>query len=1276
MSKSSASIKEKNSLSLQQRDEGESDLEQTDDITDDSASSYCTALCSLSEYSEALGDTTHTVSTERPAEGGTFEFLDCVTTMESITSRSLITETTLSQDCKTQEEKGTEVLPDVSQCDQEKSSTERALESEPKHILSGTTATNVDLQSVKAAFRNHVQKLDNSDELQLSGEDSLVKPRDYFGGSRTVFHTNIRTAEEHSSPEPTFISNTILITPGRNQYSKGREQEHGGTEPKENHATQKQRPRERLSAPRLERGGHILGHTEKEGEGQGRGVSCRKEQVELSVRSRNRKASANCISTLTASKQESSIPPHCYSERIPATRHQHQLQRLADTRTLEKQSRQGVWQSRPLSCKLCSSSWQPCHTTDNTRKLTSMGTKLAEASSKVGGLVNQAQVRSSCSETDYMHVFSSSCRPSSQSSADENHNNWTDDALSFKMQMYSNTQNTSVCSESSSFECVDVVLETTDEVNRRLKTVPKRQIQLKRRDTAEAHARENNNQTLQAANTHVRARDIFQRQHSTPAAFNQESHVANQRSVQAERKQRLQKSFSLDETSSKTQMASCIITSVLSKKMQHEQIIRTLDDSDKDFVSLKVNNRTTTTEECIYLSGKDVYAETTKLNQSETLKREAQRECSPAQIHCSVNSKTQPKLVGKCGFNPLLSASGRSEVQGSGTEITVPSENKKAEKLSPREEVLRLPNLSPGGKLSCDSAKGRAWNSSAATNVAISTQVSVKTTLEECHTGQGIHKQHNMTLTNVPEKQEQQAGTMENTLSPTNIACLISDLEAKAVDNKIPQANESSVGKEQESGREEVKSSGQSEILSMQSQSKLKAMAPVHVVRDMRSLVKNTYNMSFKGTGESAHGIDGSSPFFQPSVHNLSNNKGEGKGKGYRPEEKPLVRKVTPPLSVDRRRDHSAQRGCSTKVVSPVESNDKSHTVGFTKVSPINLTKANSCALSKPSETQDSQVGTSKPDIVVSDTNLKPTNSTYLAQQAKEEASTDKPTKGELNKVEHEIAISSDKLFPLALQYCPPTASSEQLDYGKVISDGLQTPCLPPRSQSSVGPLSACVLTVASTPMVPSYYYKPNPLGYQTISPHIGAVHGYVQGPVMFQTPLYNQPPASNSHTPLLRSLSEDGKTLVQPTDGSTSQAQNGEAGLKISSPENQHNTIFVAPMSAEAMLRSTGVLYPEAGGSVAAGQPHQLLLDPETGRYFYVDMPQLPQRKMLFDPETCQYVEVLLPVPTPCAIPFASLHIPPLYTPQCLAYVQSHPQVLPPPGPWNLTGPIDCRRQ
>nr|XP_021324860.1 uncharacterized protein prob1 [Danio rerio] len=1259
MFKSSPSVREKNSPPFQERDEEEGDLEQANDITDDSASSYYTAFCSLSEYSEAFDDRTHT---ERPIKGDSFKLSDCSTSVQGTTSTPLIKATTLLEDCKTEEYKCTEVWPEVSQYEEDQSLSERdtlMLESESKHLLLCTTITNVNLQSVKT---NPSQSQDHSDELNISEKGSSVKPGDSIGGSRTVFHTNIRTAEEHCSPEPGFTSNTILITPDRNQYSKGREQEHGGTEPKEDHATQKQRPRDGLSAPspkcRLERGGHILGHMEEEGEG--RVVSCRKDQPELSVRSRNRKASANSILTLTASKQESRIPPHCYSERIPATRHQHQLQSLADTRRLEKQSRQGVWQSRPFSRMLSSSSCQTCHITDSTSGSISMGTKLAEASSEVGGFVNLAQVRSSCSETDYMHVFGSSCRPASQLPSDGNHNKWTEDVLAFKMQMYSKTQNTSAGSESSSFECVDVALETTDEVNRGLKTVPKRQIQLKRRDTAEAQVRENNSQNHEIVNTHVHPRDMFQRQHSTPAALNQEPHVADQRLVQSERKQKLQKSYSLDETSSKTQMASSIIANVLSKKMQHEQNLRTLDVSDKAFASTKVNIRTATTDECLYVSGKDVYAETTKTYQNATLKRET--ESNSVQMHCSFNSKPQPKLLSKHGLSPLLSGTGKSEVKGSGTEITDASENEKAEKLNSREEALQLPNLSPGVKLSCDSAKGRTWNSSAATNVAISTQTSVKTTPEECHTGQGIHKQHNMTRTNVLEIQEEQAGSTESTLSPTNITCLISDLEANAVDNTTPKTDDCGVGKNQESSREDFKSPGLFASLAMQSQGKLKA--PVHVVRDMRSLVKNTYNKSFKGPGESTHRIEGSAALFQSSIHNLS-NKNEAKGKGYKQDERPLLRKVTPPLPLERRRDHSAPRGCSAKVMPSVESNDKSHIIGFTKVSPISATKANSCASSKPSETQDSQVAISKSDVTVIDSNMKPTNRSDPAMQPREETSTDMTTKGELTR-----SSDKDHLFP-ALQYGLLT-SSEQQDHGKIISDGLQTSSLPPRSQSSVGPqFSACVLTVASTPMVPSYYYKPNVLGYQTVSPHIGAVHSYVQGPVLFQTPLYNQSPAPNSHTPLLRFLSEDGKTLVQPTDGSTSQAQKEDPQLKAPSSETQHNTIFVAPMSAEARLDGAGVLYSEAGGSVAASS-RQLLLDPETGRYFYVDMPQLPQRKMLFDPETCQYVEVLLPqqalpsavIPTPCAIPFASLHIPPMYTPQCLPYIQSHHQVLPPPGP------------
>lgn len=1261
VTKSSPSIIEKVSQNLRQKDEGESDPEQADDIMDDSASSYYTALCSLSEYGEDLDDRTHTLPTECLVEG---EMLDCTTSVEGITSTSsnipivqCTKDTLLSQHYKTQEDLDAE-LPDVSQGEQNKSpSSKRHLfESDVKPLLSHTALTNVGLPSVKA---DATQMPDTSKATYLPAKDLSENLMDYSRRSGTVFHTNIRTAEQHSYSQHRFTSNTILISPDRDQYSKGRKQEHSGTQPKEDHATQQQRPREGLSArlaeSRFDRGGYILGHMVQEGEGEGRGVSCKKEQAELSVRSRNRKASASCISTFTTSKQESRIPPHCYSERIPTTRHQHQLQNLADTQSLEKQSRNGVWLSRSLSYKQFSSSWQPCHTTDNTRGTSSMGTKLAEASSKVGALANLAQVRSSCSEADYLHVFSSTCRPSYQPSADASHHNWTDDVLSFKMQMYSNAQNTSACSESSSVECIDVAVETTEEINRGLKTVPKRQIQLKRRDTAELHPRENDNKTRRAPQTPMRTRDIFQRQHSMPAAFHQESHVADEMSIQAERKQRLQKSFSLDETSSKTKMASCILTSVLSKKMQHEQNLRSMDSTD---ANINVNSKTI--DDC-----KDVHAEMTKPKQSAFFQNAPlNTECSSFQQHNIVNSKIQPKPLSKHGFNPLLTGIERSEIQGSGTEITVTSENEKAEKSIPREEATRLPNLSPGAKLSCDSAKGRAWNSSAATSAAISPLPPVKTTPEECHMGQRIHKQHNVTqnLTDLLDKQEKQGASKKSTLSPTNVDCLISNSEANAVDT-VQQDDEGGIKKEQESNREQFKLT----CLGVQSQGKLKAMGPVHVVRDMRSLVKNTYNLPFKGPAESAYGA--SAPLFQ------NNNRDEEKGKVYRQDEKPLVRKVTPPLSLDRIRDlashHSIPRGCSTKAKPPAESNDKSHTVGFTKVSPTGVTKANSFAMSKPPGTQSSQVGFCKGDVTGNDTNLKPTNRKDFPLQTREEQSTEVHAKGELKKAKQD----TDNDQPDAFHSVPVAPQYEQQDHGKMISDDHQTPCMPPRSQSSMGPLSGCVLTVASTPIVPSCYYKASPLGYQTISPHIGAVHGYVQGPVLFQTPLYNQLPASNSCTPLLGSLSEDRKMLVQqsPTDGSTNQAENEESMLKTPSPESLQNTIFVAPWSAEARLGGAGVLGPEAGGSIPAGQnPRQLLLDPETGRCFYVDMPQLPQRKMLFDPQTCQFVEVLLPQQTltsavlspHCAIPLASVHIPPVYAPHCLPYVQTHPQVFQPPAP------------
>ncbi|XP_038627412.1 LOW QUALITY PROTEIN: proline-rich basic protein 1 [Tachyglossus aculeatus] len=65
---------------------------------------------------------------------------------------------------------------------------------------------------------------------------------------------------------------------------------------------------------------------------------------------------------------------------------------------------------------------------------------------------------------------------------------------------------------------------------------------------------------------------------------------------------------------------------------------------------------------------------------------------------------------------------------------------------------------------------------------------------------------------------------------------------------------------------------------------------------------------------------------------------------------------------------------------------------------------------------------------------------------------------------------------------------------------------------------------------------------------------------------------------------------------------------------------------------------------------PGKVLLDPESGRYYYVESPQQPRVKLLFDPESGQYLEVLLPSPPPPSPPRARLYPPAAAYPAPLA--------------------------
>ncbi|XP_037658033.1 proline-rich basic protein 1 [Choloepus didactylus] len=89
------------------------------------------------------------------------------------------------------------------------------------------------------------------------------------------------------------------------------------------------------------------------------------------------------------------------------------------------------------------------------------------------------------------------------------------------------------------------------------------------------------------------------------------------------------------------------------------------------------------------------------------------------------------------------------------------------------------------------------------------------------------------------------------------------------------------------------------------------------------------------------------------------------------------------------------------------------------------------------------------------------------------------------------------------------------------------------------------------------------------------------------------------------------------------------------------------------------------------AAHPGKVLVDPESGRYYFVEVPRQPRLRLLFDPETGQYVEVLLP-PSPPGPPRR------VYTPLALGpglYPPSYGPIpglsLPPsPGPPALSNP------
>ncbi|XP_068188264.1 uncharacterized protein [Antennarius striatus] len=211
-------------------------------------------------------------------------------------------------------------------------------------------------------------------------------------------------------------------------------------------------------------------------------------------------------------------------------------------------------------------------------------------------------------------------------------------------------------------------------------------------------------------------------------------------------------------------------------------------------------------------------------------------------------------------------------------------------------------------------------------------------------------------------------------------------------------------------------------------------------------------------------------------------------------------------------------------------------------------------------------------------------------------------------------------------------------------------PLLSAQDQSSVKGVTSQLASNSPQQIIHSCFFTPTalPAFPTSIRPHVGKV-SYMHTPLSYiQTRLQHVPNVPTLH--LLRRSEENQTSLTGNTSNqkdSFNQTcppnQTRTSGAKESignkdTPPTQEQTehqkhqqqqfqgLLPAQVGGDLLVNITG-------GNAAPGillrdaASCHVMLDPTNGRCFYVDKPPQPQRKMLLDPETGQYVQVFLPV-------------------------------------------------
>ncbi|KAG5263320.1 hypothetical protein AALO_G00263590 [Alosa alosa] len=605
------------------------------------------------------------------------------------------------------------------------------------------------------------------------------------------------------------------------------------------------------------------GKASVQGEGRSREAGYRGEQVELSFSARNRKGPASYSTAPTSRDPKLGIPSRGYSEWLLATRQQ---QSKIRAQTLQQENKAGARRLKPVPRS--NNTGPGRFSTDHTSETSSMGSEFDEADSEVKWLTDVAFSSLSSPQVDYLDMYNSSHRSSTNASQPSTQESPGATAWLSYADLRGSGQgegddvshqpsyvpplgalDPSRRFELGSFECVDVALESKEEARKGKRTVPKRQIQLKRRDNNEPTTKENMECALDSPSMERLSKDTFVRQHSTPVTIEEDMTTDDPETDQPDRKQKMHKSLSLDETSSKTKIASCLLKNVLSKKMQSLSNQTTHDKEDlspSEDISKPFESTTPPPEREDSKPDNDGSSQISD-NSLPPVKPPDREEQSPPQV-----AKQQRGFAPKVPPKPLRytlpplpqDISTRPEPQDKktvrkGSPLDATTEGRNMEKRKPEYGGQQAANGNLGGKHSSDSANVSVGNTGTTATRALGMPSGMINRDQERRARPENHKQHSgrsMFMSKTPEimlkpctpKERKKQSSVKVSLSPT--------LERKAGDSQEKVLEEKQEEPELEAETEPTEDECDTN----------KIKKPMHKVRDVRRLVKNTYNLSFK----------------------------------------------------------------------------------------------------------------------------------------------------------------------------------------------------------------------------------------------------------------------------------------------------------------------------------------------------------------------------------------------------------------------------------------------